>query len=291
MSDDLYVKKDDDKPFDAVDKKFLSMGKMFQFIIVGLPRIIMMIVLYIIAFIFSMTIKDNNSKYSKFIVKICSRLKLYLFGYKNINISKETKEIVKKSDAQIIICNHASYLDIGFVMQLLPDVKMITSEFVKKIPIVSHFFKHKAIYLKSEFGGNMTSVIEDELKKGSRILFFSEGVCCLPKLFLKLRNGAFVPRLKILPLHIDYDEENCWVMGQNDMFQHAMVQISNKNNKATIRAIEEYIPTEEEKSGDIEIFKENFRKYYAKGFDVKLSNLGYKDHPYYKLKIKDSEKN
>lgn len=291
MSDNLYVNKEEDKPFDSVDKKLLSMKNMFRFIVIGLPRIILLIALVVIGILLSMTITDNKSKYSNFLIKVVSRIKLYLFGYKHINISKETIENVKKSDAQIIICNHSSYLDVALVMQLIPEVKIITSEFVKRIPIISNFFKHKTLYLNSEFNGNMTGIIDEELKKGSKILFFSEGVCSLPNLFLKLRNGAFVPRLKILPLHIEYESENCWVMGENDMIHHAMFQISKKKNTATISALTEYIPTEEEIKGDIEIFKENFRKYYAKGFGIKLSNLGYKDHPYYKLKIEKDKKN
>ena len=43
--------------------------------------------------------------------------------------------------------------------------------------------------------------------------------------------------------------------------------------------------TEEDKQGDIEVFKENFRKYYANGFGISLSDKSYKDHPYFKLKI------
>ena len=36
---------------------------------------------------------------------------------------------------------------------------------------------------------------------------------------------------------------------------------------------------------DIEIFKENFRKYYASSFGTSLSEKSYKDHPYFMLKL------
>ena len=61
-------------------------------------------------------------------------------------------------------------------------------------------------------------------------------------------------------------------------------QISNSRNHVKVRIIEDYQVTEEDKK-DVEIFKENFRKYYANGFGISLSEKSYKDHPYFKLKL------
>jgi hypothetical protein len=166
---------------------------------------------------------------------------------------------------------------------LFPDAKFIASEYISRIPIICKFGKSKCIYLKNEFGGKLTDEIQKELDNGTKIIFFGEGVCSNSKFLLKLRNGAFVPKKNILPVHIDYGD-SYWVMGEQDMVFHAFTQMSNSRNNVKVRVIKDYHVKEEDKE-NIEVFKENFRKYYADGFDISLSEKNYKDHPYFKLKL------
>jgi 1-acyl-sn-glycerol-3-phosphate acyltransferase len=208
---------------------------------------------------------------------------MYFFGYHRIDISTADLKYIRQSKSQIILAKHSSYIDILLMAYLFPDAKFISSEYISRIPIISKFGESKCIYLKNEFGGNLTDEIQKELDKGTKIVFFGEGVCSNPKFLLKLRNGAFVPKMNILPVHIDYGN-NYWVMGEQDMIFHAFTQISNSRNHVKVRVIQDYIVTEDDKQ-DIEVFKENFRKYYANGFGISLSNISYKDHPYFKLKL------
>jgi hypothetical protein len=76
-------------------------------------------------------------------------------------------------------------------------------------------------------------------------------------------------------------------MGEQDMNAHIINTMSSFRNKVSVRVLPDYIPSEDEKK-DIDLFRENYRKYYASGFGLKLSNKGYKDHPYYRHKMKDS---
>jgi hypothetical protein len=68
------------------------------------------------------------------------------------------------------------------------------------------------------------------------------------------------------------------------MIFHAFTQMSNSKNQVKVRVIKDYQITEDDKA-NIEIFKENFRKYYANGFNINLSEKSYKEHPYFKLKM------
>jgi hypothetical protein len=208
---------------------------------------------------------------------------MYFFGYNRINISPTDLERIRQSQSQIILAKHSSYIDLLLMAHLFPDAKFIASEYISRIPIIRKFGESKCMYLKNDFGGNLTDEIQAELDKGTKIVFFGEGVCSNPKFLLKLRNGAFVPKKNILPVHIDYDD-NYWVMGEQDMVLHAFTQMSNYRNHIKVRIIEDYQVTEEDKQ-DVEIFKENFRKYYANGFGISLSEKSYKDHPYFKLKL------
>jgi 1-acyl-sn-glycerol-3-phosphate acyltransferase len=272
-----------DNPFDAKETRFWSIRTIPKFIFRGIPRLILIFIMYIIVFIVTLFFNDKNQALINKTLKWTTRTKLYFFGYNNIDISLTDVEYIIKSNSQIILSKHSSYLDILLMSYLFPEAKFIASEYISRIPIIRKFGKSKCIYLKNEFGGNLTDEIQRELDKGTKIIFFGEGVCSNPKFLLKLRNGAFVPKKNILPVHIDYGD-NYWVMGEQDMIFHALTQMSNSRNRVKVRVIEDYQVTEEDKE-NIEVFKENFRKYYAKGFGISLSEKSYKEHPYFKIKL------
>ena len=280
----LYATEEEDNPFNASEIRMWSIKNMSRFLIFGLPRMIFLILLYIIFIPFGFIFNENNYHFQNILFQIISRLKLYIFGFYNIDISEKDKDIIRNSDAQIIIVNHSSYLDCCVVDLLIPDTKYITSEFISKMKIFKNILQTKAIFLKNDYlSGNLTDDIEAELKKGNRIVFFSGGVCSRSELVLKFRNGAFVPKRKILSLHVNYYDKY-WIMGEQDMNAHIVNTMSTFKNKVSVRVLPEYTPTNDEKK-DIDLFRENYRKYYASGFKLKLSNKSYKDHPYYRHKL------
>jgi len=286
------VEDKEDEPFDAQEIRFWSVKTMFKFLIIGMPRLLLMIIVLTILFLILALIGKNENLFSR-IMQVISLIYLKFNGYKKIDIDEKSKEIINKSDAQIIVCKHGSYMDTAIMVNLFPDAKFIASEYIQRIPFLGKLTARRAIFLKNVFSGNLSNDIEEELKKGSKIIFYSEGLCSNPKYLLKLRSGAFVPNLKILPIHIEYENNNHWINGEQDMINHMLTQISNRKNGVKVRAGNEYIPSEEDKK-DIELFKENFRKKYAENFNIKLSEKSYKDHPYFKLKLdekKDGEKN
>jgi 1-acyl-sn-glycerol-3-phosphate acyltransferase len=272
-----------DNPFDAKETRFWSIKTIPKFIFRGMPRLLIIFILYIIVFCIAIFFNDKNTSLINKTLKWSTRIKMYFFGYHRIDISPTDLELIKQSKSQIIFAKHSSYIDLLLMSYLFPEAKFIASEYISRIPIIRKFGKSKCIYLKNEFGGNLTDEIQTELEKGTKIIFFGEGVCSNPRFLLKLRNGAFVPKMNILPVHIDYGD-NYWVMGEQDMVLHAFTQMSNSRNYVKVRVIQDYHVTEEDKQ-DIEIFKENFRKYYANSIGISLSEKSYKDHPYFKLKI------
>jgi len=280
-----------DNPFEASEVRFWSVKTMFNFLFKGLPRLIIVLIFLIILLILLIIFGKNNKAYY-LLTQFSTLIIMYIYGYRNITITPETINIIKNSKAQIIVSSHALYMDALVLMNLFPDAKFIASNFVKDIPIINKLFERKGIYITGDFKGNLTDLITEELKKGSKIIFFSAGVCHNPEYVLQFRSGAFVPKMTILPIHIKYNDNEYFINGEHDMCNHILNHISQSRNTYEVRALKEYELSDEEKTGDIEIFKENFRKYYAKGFNLKLSQKTYKDHPYFKLmkKIKD-EKN
>jgi len=215
------------------------------------------------------------------ILKTLSKILLYISGYKNITIDDESLEKIKKSKAQIIVINHSSYIDTGTANSVFPDAKFIASSYIKNLPVIGKWAKHNCIFLKDDPNERLTDQIKEMLNNGEKIVFFSEGCCCRPDILLKLRHGAFVNNMSILPVHISYPEKNIWINGQDNMLIHYMWQLCQKENKVEVRVGKEYMPTEEDKK-DVELFITNFSNYYCKTFDVALSPKNYKDHPEFK---------
>lgn len=281
MDENLYVKKEDDKPFDAKEVRFWSVQTMFKFLLIGLPRMLLILILYIVFVILLFTL-GQNEKMFEIVWRMAARIQLNIMGYKELDIDKESLDNIKNSKSQIIVVKHASYSDILLMLYLFPEAYFIASDFMGKIPIVRNMSAKKCLFLKDDFYGNLTGSIEKALKEGKRIVFFSEGVCSNPKYLLKLRSGAFVPKMNILPVYISYGNENYWVNGEQDMTYHILSHVSNRRNTVKVRVLPEYVISDDQKNGDIQDLIENFRNYYAKGFNIKLSNLCYKDHPYYR---------
>jgi len=282
-SENLYVNEEDDTPFLATDPKLFSFKNMFQFIRIGIPRVLLIILVLISTIFVSFTITKNPSAYNSFWIKWGTLLFLKIYGVRKIEIDEESRRNIESSRAKIIIVNHCNYVDSFPILHLFPDAKIICSDFIKDIPILSRFSNNNAIYLKSTFhGDNISQKIVEEVENGNRIIIFAEGVCSNPELLLKLRGGGFVPQKDILPVHISYGN-TFFVNGEQDMLQHFLWQSSLLENKVKIRVLKDYSIKEEDKK-DIEIFKENFRIYYARGFGIKLSRYSYLDHPYLNLK-------
>ena len=274
-----------DNPFEVAEKKFWSVNVVPKFLLRGVPRVCTILFWYLIVFILTLFFTQRNLNYQHWVLRWSCRLKLWLCGYKNIECSNQDWLKMKNTDAQIIFCKHSSYIDIGMMCYLMPEVKFVASSYVKNIPIINKFGRYSCIYMESEFGGNsLTEKIQKEIDKGHKILYFGEGVCSRGDHLLKLRNGMFVPKKKILPIHIEYEEHNNWVMGEQDMIQHFLQQLANFKNKVKVRVLNEYDPNEEDKN-DIEKFKENFRDYYIKNLNLIKSKKSYQDHTFYKLKL------
>lgn len=263
-------------PFKTKKVDLLDIDNIFKFMIRGFPRLLLIISFYILVYFLYFIVKRSNKIQEVF--QTYSNILLRLSGYKNINIDNQSKLNIKNSKAQIIVVNHASYIDIGVTNVLFPDAKFIASHYLKDLPIIGKHAKHNCIFLKSDFSGNLTDDVKALLEKGEKIVFFAEGCCNRPDTLLKLRRGAFLNGLSILPVHISYPEENVWINGEDNMVTHYLWQLCQKKNIVNVSVGGDYIPSDKEKK-DVDLFINNFTDYYCDEFNVIKSDKSYKDHP------------
>ena len=138
-----------DNPFDAKETRFWSIRTIPKFIFRGMPRLIIMFLMYIIVFFISIFFNNNNQSLINKTLKWTTRIKLYFFGYHRIDISPTDLEYIRQSKSQIILAKHSSYIDILLMAYLFPDAKFVASEYISRIPIIRKFGKSKCIYLKN----------------------------------------------------------------------------------------------------------------------------------------------
>jgi 1-acyl-sn-glycerol-3-phosphate acyltransferase len=272
----------EDNPF-YVEKIDIGFGDLNNLLLRGIPRIVVIILIILVTIIIYWFFKKLNFN-RNFLIKSFIKFLLDRVGF-IIDISNEDIEKIKNSDANIIVCNHSSYLDAIFLTLYFPEAYFIASNFVKDIPLISEILNDKCLFLEGEFsGGGLTRKIENMIKKeNKKIIFFAEGCCKSSNSIIKFRKGAFTSGVKILPVFIKYRKEYEWTRGMQNTKSHMIKIINNKENNVSIKIGNIYNPIDEEKSNPEE-FAENFRKYYANEFNVKLSEKSYKDHPYYSKK-------
>jgi 1-acyl-sn-glycerol-3-phosphate acyltransferase len=269
----------EDNPF-YVEKIDIGFGDLNNLLLRGIPRIVVIVFIILFTIILYWFLKKLNLN-RDYLIKCFIKFLLDRIGFK-IEITNEDLEKIRKNDTNIIVCNHSSYLDAIFLTLYFPEAYFIASNFVKDIPIIGGILKDKCLFLEKEFlGGGLTDKIENMIKKeNKKIIFFSEGCCKSSNSIIKFRRGAFTSGVKILPVFIKYRKEYEWTRGMQNTKSHMIKIINNKENNVTIKIGNIYNPNNNE-INNAEEYAENFRKYYANEFNVKLSNKSYKDHPYY----------
>jgi 1-acyl-sn-glycerol-3-phosphate acyltransferase len=174
---------DNDNPFEVKETRFWSIRTIPKFIFRGMPRLIIIFIMYIIVFCIAIFFNKNNQSLINKTLKWVTRLKMYFFGYNRIDISPTDLERIRQSQSQIILAKHSSYIDLLLMAHLFPDAKFIASEYISRIPIICKFGESKCIYLKNEFGGNLTDQIQAELDKGNKNSIFWRGGLLQSKIF------------------------------------------------------------------------------------------------------------
>jgi 1-acyl-sn-glycerol-3-phosphate acyltransferase len=271
-----------DNPF-YVEKIDIGFGDLNNLLLRGIPRIFVVIFIILVTIILYWILKKLNLN-RDYLIKCFLKFLLDRIGFK-IEIKNEDLDKIKNSDANIIVCNHSSYLDALFLTLYFPNAYFIASNFVKDIPFIGGILEDKCLFLEKEFsGGGLTRKIDNMIKKeNKKIIFFAEGCCKSSNSIIKFRRGAFTSGVKVLPVFIKYRKEYEWTRGMQNTKAHMIKIINNKENNVTIKIGDIYNPNDNEKNNPDD-FAENFRKYYANEFNVKLSDKSYKDHPYYSKK-------
>jgi len=86
-----------DNPFEVKETRFWSIRTIPKFIFRGMPRLIMIFIIYIIVFCITIFFNKNNQSLINKTLKWSARLKMYFFGYNRINISPTDLERIRQS--------------------------------------------------------------------------------------------------------------------------------------------------------------------------------------------------
>ena len=86
---------EDDNPFEAKEIRFWSVKTMFKFLLIGIPRLIIVLIAFLVLF-FLLYIFENNDAFFSKITQMMAQVYLHITGYKNIDIDERTKKIIRK---------------------------------------------------------------------------------------------------------------------------------------------------------------------------------------------------
>ena len=193
-------------PFSCKVRDIYNLHTIFSFLSTGTIRIFCIITIttfcLFLLFISKYTFIKN---YKNTIIKYYCLLLLYFLGFKKINISKEDIEKIQKSESNIIVSNHSSFIDILLLIYLIPDVKFVTDKSLN-LPMFQTYL--------NDF------IINGEIKNGNKVVYFSEGCLSRCDILLKLKDDAFKLKENILPIYIKYPEESNWIDCNQNIFDY-----------------------------------------------------------------------
>ncbi len=150
---------------------FLSFLKsMFSFLFFGVGCVILMLVR--IAFFIPLAPKTQKIMYHQLIMWYCRSL-IYIMLKENRKIN--SKDVKRLEDPSIIISNHHSFLDILLLLQLSPQLVMVTNDWVYNSPFFGMVVRYADFILASKGVENQMDKINSLVKGGYSIIVFPEG--------------------------------------------------------------------------------------------------------------------
>eukprot|EP00466_Bigelowiella_natans_P011011 jgi/Bigna1/81536/fgenesh1_pg.81_\ len=188
---------------------------------------------------------------------------------KNDNVDDDDDDGIR---SPVTASNHVSAFDFLVTLAML-DPMFLASEFISHIPLIgpvavamqSLFVKRTNTEDRKRVVSNIVQRAKEihQCKFNKTLLIFPEGTTSTQDNLTWFHNGAFYPGLPVTPVYIRYNFTSfspAWV-------QRAMCQL---HNSAEIHILPEYNPRGGERK-DTKSFAQNFRKYMASPFELRLT--------------------
>ncbi len=105
-------------------------------------------------------------------------------------LTYEVADIERLKDAQLILANHPSLLDVVFLISFVPNANCVVKSKLVNNPVMMGPLKAAGYIVNDEAAGDVITGAAEAFKKGNALIVFPEGTRTTPSEPLRLRRGA-----------------------------------------------------------------------------------------------------
>lgn len=214
-----------------------------------------------------------------------TRILLFIMGFYSIKIKGDPSLASNGKKANIIVCNHTSWLDILVLMGVSNGIPgFVAKHETKKIPMIGYkSIIWQCLYVENRSQGSSGNNVSNQIVERSKrddmpsIVIFPEGTTTNGKYLLKFKTGAFIGGQPVKPCSITYPAKNFSPTWETiSGFYHFFRLFTQIQNHCEVRWSPVYIPSEEEQKNP-RLFADNVCELIAKDLNVEIIDSTFKD--------------
>jgi 1-acyl-sn-glycerol-3-phosphate acyltransferase len=160
----------------------------FCFTVFGLGGILIPLIVVPILYLLPGGEKKRLQR-GKLFIHLCFRSFIWLM--KTLGIySYETHGLEKLQQAQLILANHPTLIDVVFLISFVPNANCVVKSALVKNPFTRGPLKAAGYIVNDESSSDVIDAAEDAFANGDCLIIFPEGTRSIPDQSLKLKRGA-----------------------------------------------------------------------------------------------------
>lgn len=209
---------------------------------------------------------------------------LWIMGFYYVPVKGSNRLAGDKGQANIIVMNHTSWLDIFVMMGVADGIPgFVAKAEVKNIPLIGYLSQAwQGVFVSTRVGHSGESVATQIAQRGveldkAPILCFPEGTTSNGRYLIQFKTGAFIGGHPVKPVVIRYPYKNFSPTYESIKgIPHILRLFAQLRNHCEVEFLPVYYPNEAEKK-DPKLFADNVRQVMAKALNVPVSEATFQD--------------
>jgi 1-acyl-sn-glycerol-3-phosphate acyltransferase len=173
-------------------KRLAQLWRLFatglSFILFGIGGLLIPLVIVPVILLFS---ADEQTRYRRGKALIHHLFRFYITVMKSLGVlTYETHDLDKLKQAQLVLANHPSLIDVVFLIALMPNANCVVKSALLKNPFTRGAVKAAGYIVNDESADDVIDAAKAAFKRGDALIVFPEGTRSVPGRPLKLKRGA-----------------------------------------------------------------------------------------------------
>lgn len=174
--------------FKRLDQLWRLVATGLSFVLFGLGGLLIPLLVVPVILLIS---RDEQSRHRRGKALIHHLFRFYITVMKTLGVlSYETHGLDKLEQAQLVLANHPSLIDVVFLIALMPNANCVVKSALLKNPFTRGAVRAAGYIVNDESADDVIEAAKDAFTQGDALIVFPEGTRSVPGKALKLKRGA-----------------------------------------------------------------------------------------------------